>query len=164
MKRLIIVLALVLLLVVSVACASAPPEITTVPGQMLPGLPGADEAYKNAGTLPPTEERMIVRTGEMSLVVQDVIGARDEIAQLAVSYGGYVVSSHISGEERDRVGYITIRVPDDKFELALAELRNLSVRVTSESTDSRDVTEEYVDLQSRLKNAEATENWFVIAT
>ncbi len=52
-------------------------------------------------------------------------------------------------------------MPDDKFELALAELRNLAVRVTSESTASRDITEEYVDLQSRLKNAEATEGQYL---
>ena len=58
-------------------------------------------------------------------------------------------------------GYISIRVPDDKFESALAELRDLAVRVTSESTDSQDVTEEYVDLQSRLKNAEATESQYL---
>jgi hypothetical protein len=72
-----------------------------------------------------------------------------------------VVSSQISGEEQEMRGYISIRVPDDKFESALAELRNLAVRVTSESTDSQDVTEEYVDLQSRLKNAEATENQYL---
>jgi len=58
-------------------------------------------------------------------------------------------------------GWISIRVPDDKFEQALAELRNLAVRVKSESTSSRDVTEEYIDLQSRLKNAEATEKQYL---
>ena len=113
------------------------------------------------GALPPNEERMIVRTGEMSLVVEDVVGAKDEIAQLAARYEGYVVSSQISGEEQDMRGYISIRVPDDKFESALAELRDLAVRVTSESTASRDITEEYVDLQSRLKNAEATESQYL---
>ena len=104
---------------------------------------------------------MIVRTGNMSLVVEDVVDARDEIAQLAVSFNGYVVSSQVSGEEQDMRGWISIRVPDDKFGQALTELRELAVRVTSESTDSRDVTEEYVDLQSRLKNAEATENQYL---
>ena len=147
MKRLIIVVALVLLLVVPVACAKAPSQVAPMPmpapAPMPPGLPERDEAYKNAGAgaLPPTEERMIVRTGNISLVVEDVVSARDEIAQLAVRFGGYVVSSRISGEEQDLLGSITIRVPDDKFEPALAELRELAVRVKSESTDSRDVTE-----------------------
>jgi hypothetical protein len=163
MKRLIIVLALVMLLLVPVACARAPepPKVVPTPAPMpAPAPPGAEEAAA-PGALPSTEERMIVRTGEMSLVVEDVIDSRDEIAQLAVRYGGYVVSSRISGEEQDMRGTITIRVPDDKFESALAELRDLAVRVTSESTSSKDVTEEYIDLQSRLKNAEATENQYL---
>ena len=104
---------------------------------------------------------MIIRTGNMSLVVRDVIEARDEIALLAVGSGGYVVSSQISGEEQDRRGWISLRVPDEKFELTLAELRGLAARVKSESTDSLDVTEEYVDLESRLKNAEATEQQYL---
>jgi hypothetical protein len=104
---------------------------------------------------------MIVRTGDMSLVVDDVVGTRDEIARLAIRFGGYVVSSSIYGEEQDLTGSISIRVPDDKFEQALTELRALAERVLSESTSSRDVTEEYVDLQSRLKNAEATERQYL---
>ncbi|MBA7716921.1 hypothetical protein ES703_126006 [subsurface metagenome] len=165
MKRLIIGLILVACLLVPVACASAPSE-EAPPEEMMPAVisPGREEGYKEAETeaLPSTEEeRMIVRNGDMSLVVEDVVDARDEIAQLAVSFDGYVVSSRISGEEQDMRGYISIRVPDEKFEQALVELRDLAVRVTSESTSSRDVTEEYVDLQSRLKNAEATESQYL---
>lgn len=159
MKRLIIVLSLVVLLLVPVACARAPEGVAPLPAPA-PMPSEKDEGFA-PGALPPNEERMIVRTGEMSLVVEDVVGAKDEIAQLAARYEGYVVSSQISGEEQDMRGYISIRVPDDKFESALAELRDLAVRVTSESTDSQDVTEEYVDLQSRLKNAEATESQYL---
>ncbi len=163
MKRLIIVLGLVLLLLVPVACAKAP-EVVPMPAPAPPPmpsiLPDRGESSK-AGALPSTEERMIVRTGNMSLVVEDVIGTRDEIAQLATGSGGYVVSSHISGEEQDLTGSISIRVPDETFDQTLAELRGLAVRVLSESTGSKDVTEEYTDLQSRLKNAEATERQYL---
>jgi len=161
MKRLLIGLILVACLLVSVSCARAPSEEALDETSMPPGW---EEDYKDAGAgdLPSTAEgRMIVRTGDMSLVVEDVVETRDEIAQLAVRFDGYVVSSRISGEEQDRTGWISIRVPDDKFDQALAELRDLAVRVTSESTDSRDVTEEYVDLQSRLNNAEATESQYL---
>jgi len=167
MKRLIIGLLLVMLLLMPVACAKAPEAIvapTMSPAP--PPMPSTilEEVYKDTGTgvLPSTaEERMIVRNGNMSLVVEDVVDARDEIAQLAVRFDGYVVSSQISGEEEEMRGYISIRVPDEKFELVLVELRDLAVRVTSESTSSRDVTEEYIDLQSRLKNAEATEGQYL---
>ncbi len=159
MKRLIIGIALVILLLVPVACAKAPTEVAPMPAPA-PMPSGREDAFAPAA-LPSTEERMIVRTGDIALVVEAVVDARDEIAQLAVRMDGYVVSSRISGEEQDRRGYISIRVPDDRFESALAKLRDLAVRVTSESTSSRDVTEEYVDLQSRLKNAEATESQYL---
>jgi len=169
MKKLMVITAtlLVICLLVPVACASAPSveesaeRIMPLPAAM---SPGREEVYKESGTeaLPSTgEERMIVRNGDMSLVVEDVVDARDDIAQLAVSFDGYVVSSQISGEEQDMQGWISIRVPDERFEQTLAELRELAVRVTSESTSSRDVTEEYVDLQSRLRNAEATESQYL---
>jgi DNA repair exonuclease SbcCD ATPase subunit len=119
------------------------------------------EGEYQAETTETTQERMIVRTGDMSLVVKDITQACDEIAQLAARFDGYVVSSQISGEEEEMRGWISIRVPDDKFDQALAELRNLAVRVKSESTSSQDVTEEYIDLQSRLNNAEATEKQYL---
>jgi len=173
MKRLIIGLLLVTLLFGAFGCAapsapesmpaSAPrPEPAIEAPPPAPALaPGREEVVKDGDLVATTEERMIVRNGDMSLVVVDITQARDEIAQMAVRFGGYVVSSWISGEEEEMRGNISIRVPDDKFEPTLAELRSLAVRVASESTDSQDVTEEYVDLQARLKNAEATESQYL---
>jgi len=154
MKRLIIGLVLVTLLLVPVSCAKKS-EVAPMPAP----------ALKEGGTYqteaPPTEDRMIVRNGNIYLVVKDVIQARDDITKLAARFDGYVVSSQISGEEEEMRGWISIRVPDKKFDQALTELRNLAVRVKSESTSSQDVTQEYTDLKSRLKNAEATERQYL---
>jgi len=174
MKRLLIAAAILVIcpLVLTSCAGGAPagviPDMTEPAPPMPPPMvtipPAPEEGYKEsgAGVLPSTaEERMIVRNGDMSLVVEDVTDARNEIAQLAVRLGGWVVSSQISGEEEEMRGWISIRVPDETFDQALTELRGLAVRVTSESTSSQDITEEYVDLQSRLKNAEATESQYL---
>ena len=167
MKKLLIGLSLVLLLVVPVAaCAGAPeskvaPMPAPAPAPRLAPMPPSEMVQGGRDLPSTTEERMIVRNGDMSLVVKDVIKSRDEIAQIAIRLGGYVVSSYISGEEQDRRGSISIRVPDEEFEQALAEFRGLAIRVTSESTSSQDVTEEYIDLQARLNNAEATESQYL---
>lgn len=167
MKKLMFLIAAVLVvgLILPVACAKAPaPVPAPAPAPRPAPMPPPQEkgVVYSGGDLPSAdEERMIIRTGEMSLVVEDVVKARDEIAGLAVSLDGYVVSSRISGEEEGMRGNIAIRVPDEKFEQAFSELRNMAVRVKSESTGSRDVTEEYVDLKSRLKNAEATESQYL---
>jgi len=177
MKRLIMIIGLLLAVCLPVltSCAGGmpagempgapmPPSVIEAPPPMPSIAPAPEEAYKEGGTvvLPSMpEERMIVRTGDMSMVVEDVVDARDSIAQLATRLGGWVVSSQISGEEEEIRGWISIRVPDETFDQAFAELRGLAVRVTSESTSSQDITEEYVDLQSRLKNAEATESQYL---
>jgi len=100
---------------------------------------------------------MIVRTGDMSLVVADVSIAIERIAGFAEGYDGYVVSSN-SWREGDRlVGNIAIRVDAERFDDAIRALRQLAVEVIQESTSSKDITEEYVDLSAKLHNLEASE-------
>jgi hypothetical protein len=173
MKKLIIGLALVAslaLLLVSASCffpAAEPPmtspgEEGMVPAPEAPGLIW-ERDDKGSGTtvLVTTDERMIVHSGNMSLVVESVSEAMQAITQLAAGYNGYVVSSSVYGEEDEMRGWISIRVPDESFEPALSEMRELAVRVEEESTDSQDVTEEYIDLEARLANAEATEQQYL---
>jgi PKD repeat protein len=107
-------------------------------------------------------DRMIVRNGNMILVVEDVTIAIDQITFMAESYEGYVVSSRVWKEGERLVGNITIRVLVENFDDAMRSLRNLAVDVTSESATSRDVTEEYVDLSAKLDNLEATEKQLLV--
>ena len=90
----------------------------------------------------------------MGVEVDDVGAAIDDIGDLAKRMGGWVVSS-------DRpllhAGSVSVRVPADMLDQAVLDIRALSLRVQYESSDSRDVTDEYVDLSSRLKNTMATE-------
>lgn len=161
MKKIVVASMLVMLILIPAACAGAAKEAPSAVAPAAPAVEVAGEGYPSEGMPAVTEERMIIRTGDMSLVVNDVMLARDEIAQLAVNLNGYVVSSRIWGEEEEMRGQISIRVPDEQFESGLAKLRELAIRVESESTDSQDVTEEYIDLEARLKNAEATESQYL---
>jgi DNA repair exonuclease SbcCD ATPase subunit len=118
-----------------------------------------DKGYPSAGVAPGevTIERKIVKTGHITLEVEDIVEAIDEIAEVADELGGYVVSSHKSEGEKRTSGSIRIRVPADRFDEAFDRLRQLAISVPYESTEARDVTEEYIDLQARLHNLEATE-------
>lgn len=102
-------------------------------------------------------DRKIVRTGSMSMEVEDIIKAQTEIADIAVQYDGYVVSSNLNAAKENPRGFISFRVPAEKFDTALAKLRQLAVKVTNENTNSQDVTEQYTDLKAQLSNYEATE-------
>jgi len=173
MKRLIIGLLLVMLLMVPIACAKAPtpapmpppapvPEKESMPAVVptpvpAPAPPRAEEVMVSEAGQPWDIERMVVRTGNMQLVVEDVRTTIDQITELTESLEGYVVSSKSWKEGERLIGAIVIRVPAEHFSYAMSVLRALAVEVDSESTFSKDVTEEYVDLSAKLSNLEVTE-------
>ncbi len=102
-------------------------------------------------------DRMIIRDGSLSLVVVDTPRAIEQATQLAADMGGHVVSARMWQEGKRVAGTITIRVPADLFSDALRALKATAVEVITEDASSRDVTEEFVDLSSRLRSMEATE-------
>lgn len=105
-------------------------------------------------------DRMVIKSGEIRLLVKNSDVALDGLTQMVGDVGGYIVSSQVWYAEYNKENYkyatITIAVPSDQFETALRRLRNLSIRVLNESASGEDVTDQYVDLQSELVNLEAT--------
>lgn len=172
MKRLIIGIALVILILVPIACARAPESAVApvpMPEPAPAPMPAPAPPSEGRGDVTVDEvetgelvqswaaERMIVRTGNIVLIVEDIEVVIDQIAVLTSGMDGYVVSSQKWRDGDRLVGSIAIRVPAEQFSMAMKSLRNLAVEVRSESITSKDVTEEYVDLGSKLKNLEATE-------
>jgi hypothetical protein len=103
------------------------------------------------------QERLIIRTGDMSIVVPDTEQAMTSIAQMANDNGGWVVSSNVfQYDETAKTGNMTVRIPAAGFQSFLDAVQLMSVEVTRISTSGQDVTEEYVDLSARLNNLEAT--------
>lgn len=121
------------------------------------GLAPAPPAQQVADQVPVAQERLIIRTGQMSVVVLDTEVALAEITLLAEATGGWVVSSNVyQFNERGKRGSITVRVPAEQFDEMVAGVKETAVATTRESTESQDVTEEYVDLSARLNNLQAT--------
>ena len=101
------------------------------------------------------QRRIIVRTADMALVVDDVSGAIDEVGRLAERMGGWIVSSDRSTKHS---GFVSVRVPAESLEETIDDLRELAVEVQAEVTTSKDVTDEYVDTTARLTNMQATQS------
>ncbi len=108
------------------------------------------------------QERKVIENADLAIVVADPKARIAEIAQLARDLGGFVVSSGIyertmpSGASAPE-GNITIRVPAASLDEALTRIKADVVEVQSENRSGQDVTNEYVDLQSRLKARQAAE-------
>ncbi len=143
---------------------------STAIGMGAGGQGTSDAAVKSADSgpaAPPVAQaaadRLVVKTANLSLVVKDPSDAAQKISTLATGMGGFVVSSNTSEASVDSQGNkimqatLTVRVPSAQLDAALAQIRAMAVEVQSVNVTGQDVTADYTDLQSRLKNAEAAE-------
>jgi hypothetical protein len=121
-----------------------------------PGQPAADEA------LPPGQERLVIQNANLSMIVKDPRVTMEKIQAMAKVMGGYLVSSNLydtyspAGEKLPQAS-IVIRVPAAKLDDALKQIKSDALEPATETRSGQDVTQEYVDLESRLRNLEAAE-------
>jgi hypothetical protein len=118
---------------------------------------GAGEPQAPAdGTSEADLPRMIIYTADLDLVVKDTVATQERITERIAALDGYVShsQSYTSGEGLVRID-LTLRVPAEAFNTAMAELRAMALEVRREGIDTQDVTQEYVDLESRLGALEA---------
>lgn len=115
----------------------------------------------DASAQPPApSDRKIIKNGEQRLEVQDTDVAIDRVTQIASDAGGYIVSSRTWFANADEASYkyamITLGVPADQFEPVLRRLRAVALRVLDETASGEDVTDQFVDLESKLENLKVT--------
>ncbi len=109
------------------------------------------------------DNRLVIKTATLSVVVDDPAKTVEAITKLTSEMGGFVVNLNTSKSTYGPQAQVaesasmTIRVPSDKLDDALAQLKGLAVEVNNESVAGEDVTSEYTDLKSRLTNLEAAE-------
>ena len=110
-------------------------------------------------------DRKIIRNAELNLEAEIPEEAQRKITAIAEIRGGFVVESQQSSSDikvtsRDVVT-MTVRVPSDKFSEALADIRNTSTRIVTETVKGQDVTEEFIDIEAQLKAKKALEQQFM---
>ena len=130
----------------------------SLPAPDAPGVAAVEEG-KPAPAPPPAPAlpRVIIRTAEVSLIVGDTTTSVEKLAALASANGGYLTDSKIWRDGQLVRATLTIRVPAPRLDAALAAIRKVASRVESETVSGDDVTQEYVDLESQVRNLEAAE-------
>ncbi|HEX4743680.1 MAG TPA: DUF4349 domain-containing protein [Candidatus Limnocylindria bacterium] len=134
--------------------------------ELAKGAPAPDQPATQPGSIPvpaaldPT--RALILTASISMRANDPWGAADRAQAVATSMGGDVMSMSQSGKGDDRHASLVLRVPAERFNDALRQLRALSdVEVLTSSVDSKDVTEQFVDLEARLRAKQAEEQRYL---
>jgi len=99
----------------------------------------------------PTDKRMIIRTGTMSIENDSFDETELKAKEIAKNLGGFITNSTAQvNQSGKKQGTLTIRVQAEKYDALLAELAKTG-KVMSQNITGRDVTEEYVDAEARLK-------------
>jgi hypothetical protein len=105
----------------------------------------------------PAVTRKLIRTVNLQLEVRDTEEVAARVQALATRLGGFVGSSN--GQRREDLMYysLTLRVPVERLDEAVAAIRALAIRVNQEHQQVDDVTDQYIDLDARMRTLEATE-------
>jgi len=136
-----------------------------------PALPTQSYAgYSDAGKAPgdvsassaALQDRLVIMNADLTIVIPDPQAKVEAISQMANNLGGFVISmnmyqTYTQNGQTAPEGTISIRVPADKLENALSQIKADAVEVRNETRSGQDVTAAYVDMQSQLTNLEMAE-------
>ena len=119
-----------------------------------------DAGGANPLSLPSQLDRKIIMTATLDLTADEVSKRFEDVGNIAASAGGFIASSTFGNSGKDQTASVTIRIPASNYQRTLSDLRRLG-EVKGEQSNANDVTEDYTDLQSRLRNLSATEQQYI---
>ena len=175
MKKVSIIILLIFPMLLA-ACAPAS-VATSNDGGFAPPGEAAPEAFYQADvqveraagngyvsdTAPAQVERIVIKNANLTIAVEDPAVSVKTIRIMAEEMGGFVVTSNVyrttlsSGAEVPRAS-ITVRIPAERLNEAMDRIKSETDQpVMDETVNSQDVTEDYTDQQSRLRNLETAE-------
>lgn len=102
--------------------------------------------------------RMIIHQARISTNVKELEKAQHNMEQKVKKYDGYIVESNVYLEsDETSSGKMVVRIPEKHFETFLSEAEAEASKVLEKNVTGQDVTEQYVDLSSRVKSKRAVE-------
>ncbi|MGB4849524.1 MAG: DUF4349 domain-containing protein [Saprospiraceae bacterium] len=114
-------------------------------------------AQSSEGTFDKLEIRdpKIIRNGTINISVADALKSKAEVDAILAKHKAYAGNEQLDNTDYQVSYHIQIRVPADQLDGLIADLEALKGTVTFKSVNARDVTEEYIDLETRLTNKKA---------
>jgi Domain of unknown function (DUF4349) len=111
--------------------------------------------------------RKVIQNAEMTIETDKPSEGQQKIGVIAEKHGGFVVVSEskhndaASQNVASTLVNVVVRVPAQKFQAALDEIRAVGGRILHEKSSGQDVTEEYIDLEARIRTKKALEAQFL---
>ena len=112
-------------------------------------------------------DRKIIRNADITMEVDSTTDAQHRVTSIAESHGGFVVTSeakqreNIDPSKRTLDIKLVVRIPSNQFGVALDEIKKLAGNLSEANVTGQDVTEDFIDLEARIKTQKALELQFV---
>jgi len=119
------------------------------------------------GSTAEAAERKIIRNADITIEVPSTTDAQHKVTSIAEAHSGFVVTSEAKQRESNDPAQRTldiklvVRVPSNQFGSAFDEIRKLAGNTPEEHVTSQDVTEDFIDLEARIKTQKALEAQFL---
>ncbi len=144
-----------------VPAAPTPGRFGMVAAKVAAESPRLQQTQPPATPAPVGDKRKIIRNGFLNLEVSSVEEALTDIKALVDSANGYVTNESLSQDQyATKSGTITCRVPSEQLDQALEELKKLG-KVEHVSISANDITDQYFDLEVRMRNQKELEERLV---
>ncbi|NKI32079.1 DUF4349 domain-containing protein [Croceivirga thetidis] len=126
------------------------------------------EVYDNTSELESTtktvneaQNRKLIWNGNVELKVNDVQESTTKVNQICEEFGGFVSGMNLNNTNYEISNTITIRVDSKNFNKVIESLKDEAEYIKSVSVTSNDVTEEYIDVQSRLNTKKEVRDRYI---
>jgi len=111
----------------------------------------ASPALKNTAESD-VNKKKIIKDGRLGMDVKNLSASKTNIDTIVRNLGGYYDNESLSNNDYATAYDLKIRIPSDKFEILIAKIESGEGEVSYKEIDARDVTEEFIDLETRLGN------------
>jgi hypothetical protein len=145
---------------------AARPAVAEVSKQSLETQPVSLKDADAANVASQAFDRKIIRNANLTLEVGSPSDTQPQIVSIAESHQGFVVTSESTQRTADDktkpeiTVNLVVRVPASQFNQVLQEVRAVGRKI-QEKVTGQDVTEEFMDLEARIKNQKALELQFL---
>ncbi|MFT7268455.1 MAG: flagellar biosynthesis chaperone FliJ [Roseivirga sp.] len=102
-------------------------------------------------------ETKIITTGSVTMEVVNITRFNDELKAIIAKYDATITNENSNDYDRRLESNYTIRVPKLAFKTFFDVLKPMAKKIESQSINAQDVTEQFIDIESRLKNRKALE-------
>jgi len=122
--------------------------------------------HEVAYSVPPTEQavppaesidKKLIRNGQLEFQTKEVKNTRTEIEKICKELNAYISSESENNYENRLTYNQMIRVPADQFDALIARIEPLAIKIENKNISTEDVTEQFIDVQARLKTKKELE-------